>query len=270
MALRTRPQRGLNLSGKCLALALAVATTTVLKPGAPSDARPAPPPDACQALAVPAYFPPGPQWDRALAGSVVPRYLVMNPENGPGTSADPAYSEAVARAQSAGVRVLGYVHTTYGARPAQEAESDIDRYRRWYGVDGIFLDEVSAGSAQLAYYEGLARTTRAVTGAIVALNPGVYPDEGYAALADVVVTFEGDDSDYRSSIPPSWVKRYPPGRFWHLVHASDRRALPSVIRLARERSVGNIYVTDDTLPNPWDTLASYWSSELSAVARCHT
>jgi hypothetical protein len=32
----------------------------------------------------------------------------------------------------AGARVLGDVHTTYGARPAAEVMADIDRYTSWY------------------------------------------------------------------------------------------------------------------------------------------
>jgi hypothetical protein len=33
------------------------------------------------------------------------------------------------------------------------------------------------------------------------------------------------------------------------------------------QNVGWIYVTDAGLPNPYDTLPSYWSDEVSIVAR---
>lgn len=33
------------------------------------------------------------------------------------------------------------------------------------------------------------------------------------------------------------------------------------------RNVGGIYVTDDVMNNPWDTLPSYWQQEVDAVAQ---
>ena len=44
--------------------------------------------------------------------------------------------------------MLGYVATTFGARPAADVEADAARYRDWYGVDGIFLDEVADDTRQ--------------------------------------------------------------------------------------------------------------------------
>ena len=41
----------------------------------------------------------------------------------------PEYRRAIAAAQAGGARVLGYVPTAWGARPAAEVEADIDRYR---------------------------------------------------------------------------------------------------------------------------------------------
>ena len=41
---------------------------------------------------------------------------VMNPNSGPGTAADPNYANAVRSAQASGVRVAGYVYTSYGSR----------------------------------------------------------------------------------------------------------------------------------------------------------
>ena len=83
--------------------------------------------------------------------------------------------------------MLGYVATTFGARPATSVTANIARYREWYGVDGIFLDEVAHDVVHLPYYVALRRAI----GDVVVLNPGTVPARGYFALADVVVTYEG-------------------------------------------------------------------------------
>lgn len=40
--------------------------------------------------------------------------------------------------------------------------------------------------------------------------------------------------------------------------AADMRA---AIDLAIQRNIGFVYLTDDVLPNPWDTLPSFWQDE---------
>ena len=40
--------------------------------------------------------------------------------------------------------MLGYVHTQYGVRDINLVKEEIRKYAEWYGVDGIFLDEVGA------------------------------------------------------------------------------------------------------------------------------
>ena len=114
----------------------------------------------CRTTLIPAYVPPHALVELVRA-SARPRLLVINPSNGPGAEAAPGYRAAVRTAQRAGARVLGYVHTTYGARPAADVVADIDRYTSWYGVDGIFLDEASHDVAQVGYYAALGRHVRA-------------------------------------------------------------------------------------------------------------
>ena len=36
--------------------------------------------------------------------------------------------------------MLGYVPTGWAGRPLDAVKADIDRYRQWYGVEGVFLD----------------------------------------------------------------------------------------------------------------------------------
>jgi hypothetical protein len=220
----------------------------------------------CQHLGVPTYFLPGSNWDAVSSASSAVRYLILNPASGPGTHREPSYAEAVRLAQARGISVLGYVDTDYGGRPASVVEEEIDRHRRWYGVNGVFLDRAASTSRELDYYAELARFVRSVPRSVVAMNPGVYPDERYARLADLLVTFEGDFEAYRDMALPSWVQKYPPSLSWHLIYSSSEAQFPHALELARSRGAGTVYVTDRGLDNPWDVPASYWARETASVA----
>ena len=67
--------------------------------------------------------------------------IVFNPESGPGTAADPAYTQVIAQAQAAGIVMVGYVATSYGARPEADVIADINRYYDFYTLSGIYFAE---------------------------------------------------------------------------------------------------------------------------------
>lgn len=219
-------------------------------------------------LAIPSYFYPGGAtsalWPQATAAAPKVSIMIMNPNSGPGLSADPNYQSAVAAAQAAGIKVLGYVPTTFGARPQGDVETDINNYKSWYAVDGIFLDETSDQLSFVSYYQTLATYIRSTSGTFVMLNPGVYPVEQYMAVGDLIVVFEGSYTSYASAVVPTWARGYPATRFSHLIYNTpDVTSFNQAMVLASQRNVGYIYVTDDNLPNPWDTLASYFSTEIA-------
>jgi hypothetical protein len=213
---------------------------------------------ACPSSLVPAYVHPEELLD-LVDDATVPRLLVVNPASGPGTAVDARYRRAIAAAQKAGARVLGYVPTTWGARPAADVEADIDRYRAWYAVDGVFLDEAASTEARLTHYHALAHHARAAGAEIVVLNPGVVPARGYFDVADVIVTFEGPLGAYRDHRPPAGV---PPERTAHLVYDASREQALGVV--ATTPSARYVYLTSGTLPHPWGTVPDYLAEELGA------
>ena len=220
----------------------------------------------CQKMFIPAYFYPGPLWDQAKAGAPTVGTMIMNPASGPGASSNPDYVAAVNKAQAARIKVIGYAHTSYGARAATEVKAEIDAYKAWYGVSGIFLDEVSSDAALIPYYQDLADYIRATPGTFVALNPGTIPAQGYMSVGDTVVVFEGTYNTYKNWSAPAWAGQYPASKFVHLVYAtSGNTQMKNAINWSRNRFGGNVYVTHDVLPNPWDLLPSYWSSELTQI-----
>jgi hypothetical protein len=194
--------------------------------------------------------------------------VVINPDSGPGARRDAAYAEAVRRAREAGLRVLGYVATGYGARSVADVGADVDRYARWYGVDGIFLDETAHTADLVAHYWRLAQVVRGDGAGLVVLNPGVVPAIGYFRFADVVVTFEGTADEYAAALArtPAWLQSFAPEQIAHLVYGASREQ--AVAAVGASSGAGYVYITSGTLPNPWQTVPDYLEEEEALLAAC--
>jgi hypothetical protein len=222
-----------------------------------------------QNIAVPAYFDPGALWTQLQAAAPTVGFVVMNPNSGPGTASDPSYVSTVQLSHTKGLKVLGYVYTSYGQRSSIAVHTDIDRYYTWYGVDGIFFDEASTSCTNEPYYAALSTYVKAKSsGAKTIINPGTQTQECYMAAADVVATFEDSYTNYvRSYTAPAWVAKYNASRFWHIVFAAaSAQNMQNAVGLSRKRGAGYVFVTSDTNPNPYDTLPQkYWGAELAAV-----
>ena len=217
--------------------------------------------------AVPAYFHPA--WaaeDWRTLAELGPRlaFAILNPDSGPGGQVDPAYRDPVAAVQAAGSKVIGYVDTGYGRRPAADVLADLMAYHSWYGLRGGFLDQVASGPERLAHYRLIATAARGAGMDFLVFNPGVSPDPGYAGLADVVVTFEGPWLAYRDHVVADWVRGEPPERFCHLVHSTPPAELASVHGGARSRHAGAVYATELTGANPWGSLSAQFQHAAAA------
>jgi len=211
----------------------------------------------CLGTLTPSYFEPS-AIEALIGRAPSPLLLIVNPANGPGASPTRAYRRAVERAQASGARVLGYVASGFGARPPAAVEADVARYRDWYGVDGIFLDEVAHDAGRLAFYEALSRKIRQ---GVLVLNPGMVPARGYFALADVVVTYEGPFADYarRLALEPEWLRDVPKEQTAHLVYAASRDEAVSLFAVPPR--AGSLYVTSGSPPNPWGAPPPYLREE---------
>lgn len=226
-------------------------------------------------IVVPAYFYPsaGSPWGpMTAAADEVPITAIMNPGNGPGTFKDQNYVNAVNAFRAAGGRVIGYVYSSYGTRPLAQVTADIDRYRTWYGIDGIFVDEMgNTGPAQrLDYYKSIYDYVKGVDPEWEVMgNPGTQTIEQYATwpTADRLMVFENVGSAYPSHVPSAWNANYPAEKFVNLIHTEDSPTkMAEYLELAVSRNIGGIYITNDVMSNPWDTLPSYWQQHVDAVA----
>ncbi|MFJ5260278.1 spherulation-specific family 4 protein [Streptomyces sp. NPDC088387] len=209
-------------------------------------------------LLVPLYVHPAEDpgaWHRLIGAADRTYAVVLNPADGPGTEPDPAFTAAAEALRTAGARLLGYVDTDYGARPHADVREDVVRHREWYGVDGCFLDRVTAAPEELSACRRLVRGVRRLGASPVVLNPGAYPAPGYARIADLMVTFEGHWSTYVSAFSrPDWTARHAPEKFCHLVYGVPEALVPLALRTARERGAAVAGPVTGDLPNPWAEL----------------
>lgn len=235
--------------------------TVTVAPGAPR---------VCQSVVVPAYFYPsaGGLWNSADAATPGVGMMVANANSGPGTALNSDYATAIAQAQAAGITVFGYVDTGYGAIATSTVEANINAWKTFYGVTSIFLDDASTSSSKLSYYETLTNYVHTQgSSAQTIVNFGTVPGQGEVAAGDILVTFEGNATSYASTRFPSWMAGYAPSRFYNIVYqVPDQLSMRSVLSESASAGVGDVYATDDTLPNPYDTLPSYLTSE-AAQAR---
>ncbi|MGW5847552.1 spherulation-specific family 4 protein [Streptomyces sp. NPDC055254] len=261
---------------------------------APAPPRPRLPGERGLEIAVPAYV-----WadDRMLGDLTATRpaasVVVLNPGNGDAPFDAPWQARAAAlragtTATGEKTKVLGYVHTDHGNRPAAEVKASVDNYLRPGGraagrlhVDGIFFDVVSRdcgpGNATRDYYAELRRYVQEAMHAtdpevqdLVVNNPGTAIADCYLEpgrrTADVFVTYEDTYASYTGG---GWLggnvfdhaTGYRPGAeldpsgtaFWHLVHeVPHAEAMRSALSTAFERGAGYAYATSATMPNPWN------------------
>jgi Spherulation-specific family 4 len=208
---------------------------------------------------VPAYFHPAANpdaWEWLAQHASQVRLVVLNVADGPGDRPDPVFLDAVAPLQKAGVTVSGYVYTSYGRRPSEEALADLERYLDWYGVAGVVFDEVSSGVGQVGHYAALAARARDLGAPFVVFNHGVHPAKEYAKHADLLGTFESTWRDYVAADLPRWVHSLPAEHFYHLVHSVPRARLGDAYALVAQRHVGAAFITECGGGNPYDRLPS--------------
>jgi len=92
----------------------------------------------------------------AAGAANVQTVAIINPDSGPGTGPDSNYNTYMAKLNEAGVEMIGYVHTSYGARALADVQADIDQYAAEFPLlVGIFLDEAADTADQVPYYTTL-------------------------------------------------------------------------------------------------------------------
>ncbi len=205
---------------------------------------------------------------------------IINPDNGPGLIGSPNidYHQGLTDLAKGSANIIGYVSTNYGNRDINDVKADILKYNRDfntenYTVTGIFFDEVSisSDSSFLNYYRKLydfvKNSADTPTLDFVVFNHGTNAPEIYLNWADVNVIYEGSFSNWYTYTPDSYISNYPLDRLGSLVYSAEGVTdMQAALDLARDRNIGYAFVTDDSLPNPWNKLPSYWNEEVNYMS----
>ncbi|MFL9875475.1 spherulation-specific family 4 protein [Paraburkholderia megapolitana] len=240
-------------------------------------------------VAVPAYVFPGDPFlttmEDPVKMPVPPSIVIVNIANGDADESILDHDADLLRARVAAsrehVKVIGYVHTTHGARSVADVEASIDRYlaprNGAVHYDGIFFDEgiadcgPTAGSMQYRdYYRTLREyvwskyPTSAQSLEVINIGTAVndcYLDPAHRA-ADVFVTFEDTADHYMTNAVDvgwkyGWVggnvivngtyalgTQYDSTSFWHLVYNTSQATWSSVLDTALQRYAGYVDATD--------------------------
>lgn len=253
-----------------------------------SDSGASSPAKAAPFVCVPLYIYPAPgAWAplvrAALARPEARFHAIINPCNGPGDDElpDENYVRAVRElAALPNVKVLGYVHVTYGKRGAAEVKRDIERYAAWRGVDdglrvdGVFFDEAPAEVGLVGYMADVSRcarrSLRAANGrrGIVMLNPGVVVPRAYYDFADYVVAFEQALRHWRG-VRPEFLEAMAGGLaaktvvMVHSCRAGERR-LEELACEFREAGIRGQYVTEQ-MEGGYSKWPSWWDRYVGFV-----
>ena len=216
---------------------------------------------------VPLYtFPSDPSWaDLVTARKAHPTVRVVaivNPNSGPGASRNDSFTTGIAKLVAADVQVIGYVATGYTARGVAAVEADVDRWKTFYPqIEGIFFDEQSNKAADVAFYKTVSQYAKAAGLSYTVGNPGTDTAEAYVGALDTMLIYESKGLPALSALG-GWHAKYAPDNFGVIPYgASFDVAFVSAAR----KSVGYVYIQNDDLPNPWDTLPPFFGDLLGAL-----
>jgi hypothetical protein len=161
------------------------------------------------------------------------------------------------------VVVLGYVATTYGKKAQSDAQAEIDSYMSWYpSVTGIFFDEMQSEAGSESYYLALTTYAKGKGFGSTVGNPGTDVAQSYIGTVDTMFIYESDGLPTVTS-PGGWHSGYDRKNFGIIPYKVPSVDL-SFVASARPL-VGYIYMTDDDLPNPWDSLPTYFDVLLTSL-----
>ena len=216
---------------------------------------------------VPLYtYPDDPSWTAIVtaqkAHPSVRVVAIVNPDSGPGASKDGAFTTGIAKLQAGDIQVIGYVATEYANHSLASMQAAIDEWKTFYPqIEGIFFDEQSDEAADVPYYRTLSQYAKARGLTYTVGNPGADTAEAFVGALDTMLIYESKGLPALSKLA-GWHTKYAVTNFGVIPYGTPFDA--AFVQQARQY-VGYIYLQNDDLPNPWDTLPPYFDDLLAAL-----
>ncbi|KAL1963539.1 hypothetical protein VTN77DRAFT_8120 [Rasamsonia byssochlamydoides] len=219
------------------------------------------------AVLLPLYVYPGDDaWNSAYnaiaSNPSVPFYVVVNPDNGPGSSdfPDDSFIKGISTLNSYNnVHVLGYVATDYTGLPLSQLTTDIAKYANWanyspgnISVAGIFFDEATSESSNPSFsymkdasdfvYSQLFQAA----GTSVVFNPGTLAPIEYFSYATFIVEFENSYKQYSALSTPLSIQSQQRSQSAILIYETPVDVdLASLVQEASADGIGAVYLAED-------------------------
>jgi len=206
-------------------------------------------------MIIPLYFYDINKWDRVAENQN--EIVIINPNNGPGDTIDTNYENLITKLNNNKDLPIGYIYTKWGNRDINEVKSDIDKWLSFYNVKGFFVDEAATDTANLSYYQELSDYIKSKGNYYIVLNPGVMPDESYFSIADNIVVFEDDVNKLKKDVCD-----LDKNKSSIIVYDANETQMKEIVN---DYNCKGIYVTDDEMPNPYDTLPTYFDEEIELL-----
>jgi len=206
------------------------------------------------------------QWDIVIKSKIahpsVPFVVAINPSSGVGSYKDDNYVCGIKNLKATGIIVVGYVYTDYGSRDLDAVKSEISKYKKWYDVDGIMFDEMSNRVGYEMYYESLTSYAKSLGMKLTKGNPGTTVPSSYTSVVDNFVIYENSGFPSLASIKNLHVD-YTRDNLSFVSYGVSKLDTQYVIHASN--CVGLMYITDSVLPNPYDSIPSYFENLVSTL-----
>jgi hypothetical protein len=140
------------------------------------------------------YGLPSGEWDQLIQAKAaypqIPIVAIVNAANGSGNAKDDGYAAAIRKVQAAHILVIGYVYTSLAQKPLADVRQDVANYKAWYGVDGIYFDQMSEVAGNESYYANATQYAKSLGMVMTVGNPGTYIALSYVGTVDTLVIYE--------------------------------------------------------------------------------
>ena len=193
---------------------------------------------------------------------------IINPSNGDhGKYLDENFKKGIKKLKVSGISVVAYTYTKYAHREQDLIKKSIDFYKKEYQVDAFFLDEVNSSKEAMPYYKEIQNyINKSSKSNEIILNPGVVPDDIMMNDTSMQrVIFEGEYKTFINEKNRAEVSEQSREYNVCLIYNVAKEDMEDTINLAIVKRCGQLYITDDSEENPWDTLPSYWIAMLKCI-----
>ena len=173
----------------------------------------------------------------------------------------------------AGVIAIGYTYDDYGTRSLDALKADADKYRNWYGADGLFIDEFTNKAGFEGHYSSVTAYAKSIGMKMTMGNPGTDVPKTYVGTVDVLNITEG-----RGYMPISlqYCVGCPAEQGWH--YQNDKRhfsymrydigALDAAFETESSKWVGLLLITNGNDSNGrWFQLPPYFETMVATLDR---